>query len=300
LLYLLRHRNHLLPLDHTRLLTRGSPVGFSALLGPFSLSDGTYTAVSVQDSPRLNLIGQALYNSGERAARLEFVLPASATDSPALLGLLDELAKQTGALGADSILAEANPNDPVFEALRRCGFSVFTWQHIWQLPAAGARDKDAQRWESAQSQDEFAARSLFAALVPPLAQSAEPVNPGRIRYVYRQHGNLLAYAAVTAGPLGVYIQPLIHPDVEELPALMADLLECMPSSRPLYLALRSYQAFLSPALEQLGGKPSERQALLVKHLTSAQRAAMPAVRRTVLEQRGEPSAPIVNHAVRRD
>lgn len=297
---MLRHRDQILPLDHARLLTHGSPLGLATLLVPLSLSSASYTAVATQTQPRLNLIGQAIYNAGERSARLEYMLPASASGSPALLGLLDELSSQAGALGATSILAEVAPDDPAFESMRRCGFSVFAWQHIWQFPPAAAGNGASSRWESARSLDEFAVRGLFAALVPPLVQSAEPFNPARSGYVYRQRGDLLAYAAQTVGPRGVYLQPIIHPDVEDAPALMASLLEQMPTGRPLYLALRSYQAWLTPALEQLGGQPSPRQALLVKHLALTQRAAVPAVRRAVLEQRGEPTAPIINQAERRD
>lgn len=296
LFYLLRHREHVLVLDHARLLTHGSPAAFSNLLGSFSLTNGLCTAVSVQDKPRLSLIGQALYNGKERAARLEYLLPAGDSDSPALLALLDELARQTGELGAESILAEIEPDQPAFEALRRCGFSVFAWQCIWQFSAAGNGRKIPDGWEAVKAQDEFAVRGLYAALVPPLVQSAEALRLERSGYVYRQDGNLLAYAPVTVGPLGMYSQPLIHPDVKNPSALMASLLESLPAGRPLYIGLRSYQSWLEPTLQRLGGQASERQALLVKHFTLAQRALLPALRHSVLEQRGEPTAPIVNQA----
>jgi len=38
-------------------------------------------------------------------------------------------------------------------------------------------------------------------------------------------------------------------------------------NRPIYLCVRSYQAWLEPALEDLGARVGERQAVMVKHLT---------------------------------
>ena len=38
-------------------------------------------------------------------------------------------------------------------------------------------------------------------------------------------------------------------------------------NRPVYLCVRSYQAWLEPALEDLGAVAGERQAVMVKHLT---------------------------------
>ena len=37
-------------------------------------------------------------------------------------------------------------------------------------------------------------------------------------------------------------------------------------SRPVYVCVRSYQAWLEPVLEDLGGQAADRQAIMVKHL----------------------------------
>ena len=49
---------------------------------------------------------------------------------------------------------------------------------------------------------------------------------------------------------------------------LSSLLNCVPDrrGRPVYLCVRSYQAWLEPALEDLGAKSAPRQAVMVKHL----------------------------------
>jgi hypothetical protein len=67
----------------------------------------------------------------------------------------------------------------------------------------------------------------------------------------------------------------------------------MRLGRPVYLSVRSYQAWLETSLQQLDGQLLPRQALLVKHLVQAQRVEAPA-RLGVLENRqAEPTATIV-------
>ena len=66
-------------------------------------------------------------------------------------------------------------------------------------------------------------------------------------------------------------------------------------NRPVYLAVRSYQAWLEPVLENMGAIPAEKQALLVKRLTQVQRVTVP-VRSVLAEtRRAETSAPLLNH-----
>jgi len=64
------------------------------------------------------------------------------------------------------------------------------------------------------------------------------------------------------------LMPLIHPEATDVAEKLVNLLAHLPErrNRPVYLCVRSYQAWLESALEDLGGKPSERQAVMVKHL----------------------------------
>jgi hypothetical protein len=63
------------------------------------------------------------------------------------------------------------------------------------------------------------------------------------------------------------------------------------------VAVRSYQAWLESALEQLGAQPMPSQVLMVKHLVNVQRATVPVRRRSRLENtKAEPAAPFIQPA----
>jgi hypothetical protein len=265
-----------LSLDSARLLTRGSPVGVAANLSWLHPAHGTYTGVS-NSSEDGDLFGQVNYAMGGRSAHLSFIAPGSRAGSPALVSLLDGLAWQAGDWGAFHLLGEVDELSPAFEGLRKAGFSVYAWQRIWQLPADPGPNGAASPWQPVDSQCEQAVRSLYQMLVPPLVQSAEPLPARRLRgLVHRQQGEIMAYVEGVFGPRGIYLYPLVHPDlagVDELlralPAALAPLLR-----RPIYLAARSYQAFLESALGDLDARCAPRQALMVKHLALAQRVPL--------------------------
>jgi hypothetical protein len=262
---------------------------------------GSFTGVVPESNGEPPLIGQIIYSSGERSAYLAFMAPDSASQAAGLPALFEGLASQAGEWGAFNLLAEAEELAPIFENLRRSGFCVYAWQRIWQLPPLGTGEgRPPNHWKPAAPVDEFAIRSLYQALVPPLVQSAEPLSPRTPQgLVYRQDGEVLAYAEGIRGPRGIYLQPVIHPGADCVPDLLDDLPYALPIhffSRPVYYAIRSYQGWLDSALEGMGARVNPRQALFVKHLMSAQR--VPATNKLlgVLEQhQAEPTAPMVHN-----
>jgi len=109
---------------------------------------------------------------------------------------------------------------------------------------------------------------------------------------------VLGYIEGRHGPRGVYLQPVIHPDVEDARDLLIDLLQALPAfylGRPVYIAVRSYQSWLESALEELHGQVAPRQALFVKHLASAQRVLATNKRLVMEKHQAEPTAPMVNN-----
>jgi hypothetical protein len=82
--------------------------------------------------------------------------------------------------------------------------------------------------------------------------------------------------------------------VEETPALLTILIaRLLPEpNRPVYAAVRSYEAWLEPLFEDLGASVGPRQALLVRHLANAARVMQALPRLGMLEKRVEPGAPI--------
>ena len=106
---------------------------------------------------------------------------------------------------------------------------------------------------------------------------------------------MLAYVEGMYGPAGIVLYPLIHPGVDNVSELLADLLHNLPSrlGRPVYMAVRSYQAWLETSLQQLDGQFSPRQALLVKHLVTPQRVGVLARYGVMEKTQAEPTASMV-------
>lgn len=104
----------------------------------------------------------------------------------------------------------------------------------------------------------------------------------------------MAYIEMQSGPHGIWMQPFIHPDMDNVPGRLANLLENLVfrRSRPVYLCVRSYQSWLESAIEELGAEAGPCQVVMVKRLAVSikeeRRYALPAL------ERGQPeiSAPI--------
>jgi len=206
--------------------------------------------------------------------------------------LLEGLAWQAGRWGAQMLLADVEERSAFFEALRRAGFSVYAGQRVWRLAAAAA-PAHAALWRQASGADVVPAYGLYQGLVPPMVQRAESFPRLRsLHLAYRQEGEMLAYVEVIEGNQGIFLQPYIHPQVDNVRELL-DGLAAQPrwQGKPLYLAVRSYQAWLEPLLEEMQSAAAPRQALLVKYLVVAQRAAVPAREVKTSEQ---PAAPAYN------
>ena len=268
-----RYRRDVLPLDSARTLTRGNPLGAVALLAYLNPRRHLYTAICTGDG--LSLMGQVVQSEGETFARLTFLAPnelLGAGEAP----LLEHLSGQAGEWGALHLLAEVDERAKAFKSLRQAGFSMYAWQRVWKLTTP--KTDVGKSWQAAGSRDLVAVQSLYSQLVPALIQPVEvmPRKPGGL--VCRANGKIQAYVGLTYGPAGIWVQPLIHPDAEAVPERITALFHNLPDrrERPVYVCVRSYQAWLEGVLEDLGASAGPRQAVMVKHLTVAIKSAQPA------------------------
>jgi len=283
--------------DSELALTRGNPAGPLALLTHLDPTRDSFTAISAAGE-QAALVGQMLYRPGQRSAHISYLLPADQLDQPALPELLELLAVQAGSWGAGNLLAEVEESSPALDPVRNSGFSVYGWQTVWNLPPQGA-SLPANPWQPAAPPDDTHTRTLHQQLVPLLVQAAEPYAQGkRSRLVYRQRGEILAYAEAAVGPQGIYINPVIHPAVRDVQPLLAGLAAHFtpPPGRPLYVVVRSYHAWLEPTLHHMKALPLPRQALLVKHLAVLQR--LPLLARKAVREGYQPEAsvPFIQHS----
>ena len=259
-----RYRNDVLTLDSARALTRGHPLGAMGLLAYINPARHLYAAIS--NGGESTLLGGIIHTRGDTFAKLLYLAPSSQLHDTQLPALVEHLASQAGDWQAFHVIAEVDENSDVFPALRMAGFSVYAWQRVWEVSLLEkAEAGNGGAWRRMQSIDMPAVQSLHYQIVP---QLLHPVEPAPNRVIGFVHQGLKCFANVTAGMYGIVLTPLIHPDEHDVSDKIVSLVSGLPDrrGRPVYLNVRSYQAWLEPALEDLGAKASARQAVMVKHL----------------------------------
>jgi len=259
-----RYRNDALTLDSTRALTRGHPLGAAGLLAYVNPARHMYAAVA--NGSKASLIGGVIHSRGETYAKLLYLAPASRLDHAALPGLVEHLVMQAGEWGAFHVIAELDETSEAFPALRQAGFSVYAWQRMWDVSELNGNSSVSKGWARARSVNRPALQSLYHQIVPQLMHPVEPLSKNARGLIC--DGDVKCYVSLASGAQGIVLTPLIHPEVIDVDVKLASLLNCIPDRRrrPVYLCVRSYQAWLEPALEDLGAQAAPRQAVMVKHL----------------------------------
>ncbi len=241
-------------------------------------------------------MAQIRYPKGAHSAHLTFLVPGETCNIIALPRLLEHLAYQAGSWGALNLIGEVDEHTLVFEAFRRSGFSIYAWQRIWlfnEIPARrpsqngdGFGESDgATGWMVPNSSDVFAIHNLYHSVVPALLLPVEPAVDNHLHgMVYRKNGEITAYADIIYGPKGIWVQPFILPETENVLDVLSDLLLNLPRrfGRPVHLCVRSYQAWLESALEDISAQIGPRQAVMVKHM-AVTRKSLATLRQAVLE-----------------
>ena len=265
----------------------------------FNPSAESFTAVAESSDTNTCLISQVLHQAGERSARLNFLVLENSSDSQEILGLWDYLNSKAGEMGALNVLAEVSESSPVFETLRKAGFSPYGWEAAWKFPKKIKISSDPDHeWTIATATDDPQIRSLYQSLVPPIVQAAEAyANGATRRLVYRENEEIVAFVESSTGPNGLYLRPLIHPAVLDISALLNALISQFNDiGQPVYLQVRSYQAWLLDTLGIIGGESSAHFTLLVKHLAILQRNGVIITNgKLVTSRQAEPTAPMVSH-----
>ncbi len=280
--YLHRCRLNSVFLDSALVLTRGAHIVSGALISYLAPGMGIFTAVSCEaeekgdPSTGQSVVGQIIHLAGAPSAHLTFVTPDRALDLPALPALLEYLITISGERGAFRLLADVDEQSTVYEVLRRYSFAIYTRQRIWQLNRQPTATSNSRAWRGATIRDTMAVKLLYNNLVPGLVQQVEPFATNhRPRGVLHQQGeDLLAYVEIKYGNQGIWVHPFIHPDTQDVAERFIDLVQSISKrgERPVYICVRSYQAWLEPAIAEMGAEGGPRQAVMVKNLGSLQKA----------------------------
>jgi hypothetical protein len=244
-----------------------------AVFSPFSNALGIYTAVSGTNHQQPErIIGQVRHLPGQEDARFTFLAPAEAIESGSFTEMMEYLVKRLGEHKAQNLIAEVDESSDCYELLRQAGFSIYTRQQIWQVSRIPKHQRSAFNWREIAPLDEFNARKLYHTVVPALVQQVEPTPWEELRgWVLYQNGELMAYVYVIEGPRGIWVQPFIHTEMEDIYGEIIRLLAHLrpKERRPAFVCLRSYHGGLAPHLQALGAKVSNSQAVMVRRLTAA-------------------------------
>jgi hypothetical protein len=275
--------------------TRGPNALQTGLLDVLTPGRATHTLVARPGLPEEPaVVGQIAHDLGASVARLGFIGPAAQVDGPAGLLLLDALSREAGLRGAHNLIAEVDEDQPAFESLRRAGFAVYARQQIWRWQGTPPAEQEYDNvWRSEVPGDAEAIGWLAANLVPGLVLQVEAA-PGRSRrgLLHWAEGELRAYLDLERGPRGVWAQPYVHPAVEAIDLLLAAFLRrTAHPERPVYLCLRSYQGWMTGALDRLGFERVTQQAVMVRRLAATIRHAVPAPLPAINGGRVEPTTP---------
>ena len=261
--YLYGFRDEAIGLDATRALTRGNPLGAVGLLSYINPSQHIYSVIA--NGEEKSVLGGITHIHGETFAKLYYIAPSSQLDHPDLPALIDDLTEQAGKWGAFHVLAEVDETNNAFISLRNSGFSVYAWQRMWDISRVAESDSKSG-WTRVKSVHVPSMQSLYHQIVPPLLHPVEPQPKAAGGWMCNEDEK--CYVSVAHGSQGIVLTPLIHPEANDVSEKLSALISNLPDRRirPVYICVRSYQAWLEPVLEDLGAKAAERQAVMVKHL----------------------------------
>src|ERR1700752_3618399 len=261
--YLYSFRDEAVGLDTARTLTRGNPLGAVGLLSYANPSRHIYGAIA--NGNKESVVGGVIHSPEETFAKLLYLAPASQLGHPDLPELIENLAAQAGTWGAFHVLAEVDERSDAFVSLRKAGFSVYAWQRMWDVSEVTEANQEFA-WTRVKSVDLPSVQSLYHQIVPPLMHPME--SQPRSSNGWMCNEGVRCYVSVSQGVYGMVLLPLIHPEAANVSEKLASLIGNLPDrrNRPVYVCVRSYQAWLEPVLADLGAQGADRQAVMVKQL----------------------------------
>ncbi len=228
---------------------------------------------------RQRIVGQFRIRSDEPIAQVVYIAPeldAHRRDT-AWLHLIDAMVIEAGKHGAHMLTAEVDEDSALFVTMRSAGFAVYARQEMWQRAAGPLPPTAPVEVREAKDEDNSAIQSLYCNIIPRLVQPVAMPPEDCEDFIYRQDNRLQAHVAVSTGKCGIYMMPLLHPDIpyrDAAPILAGVLARIGRADRlPVYVCVRRYQDWLEDALTELGFAPCQQQALMVRHIAAGVRQA---------------------------
>lgn len=288
-----KYRNQGLCLNTALGLTHGQAISPRVLLSYLNPASGFFTWIMVDD--KTPLIGQLNHPTDTLIGRISFLAPEKAIKNSKPQLLLEQLAKQAGQRGAFHLIAEIDELAPSYEVLRRAGFGIYARQRIWKIPGTPDTEDCYPQWYQIKYGNSIQVQTLIHNVVPGLVGQVEGLPRKQLEgLVCENKGDVIGYVDFKYGYFGIWAQPFIHPDVENIDGILRSMINSIPDrrSRPIYLCVRTYQSWLEPAIGELDSQSSPLQAVMVKRLAARQKLALQALPN--IDGQTEFQAPIVH------
>jgi hypothetical protein len=258
-------------LDNSLRLVHNPGFFSSFLLSLVLPSSEFYAAVEPgegDNSPKL--FGQIYVPGNDLSARVAFLAPVETGAGKDFSSLLSHLAGAAAERGAIQILAEVPRHSPAQEILSRCGFRSYAEQQIWKLPRHVPYGSGQKAWIPGSRGDNERVLTLYQRVLPGQIQHVEPppAFPEDSGLVSWQDGRLVGAALTQFGPKGILVDMLLDPTINAVDEYLGALMFHLPyrSTRDVYLRVRSYQQYLTSALERIEAFPGEEQSAMVKKM----------------------------------
>jgi len=288
-----RYRNQGLCLNSALGLTRGKAISPTVLLSYLTPATGFFTWIITDENEPL--LGQLNHPADSPYGRVSFLAPERAIKDSKAQILLEHLAKQAGKRGAFHLLAEIDELAPAYEVLRQAGYGIYARQRIWKILEDKGEKTPSSKWLPIKDLHTIAVQTLFHNVVPGLVGQVESLPTKYLQgLVCFKNDDLIGYVDFKYGYHGIWAQPFIHPDVEDIDDHLRSMILSIPDrrTRPVYLCVRTYQSWLEPALGEMKSQSSPLQAVMVKRLAARQKLALQAIPN--IEGQTEISAPVAH------
>ena len=274
----MRRTDLLQSLNTLRLVTRGEPFNLRNLMHSISPPIEQYIAYCDND-PENPCYAQVISRVDETQAQLTFLGARVDTDQSDIACLLENLIANAGKWGTHYITGDLPTDSPHIAGFKKAGFLTWANQSVFRLTSDALEGKKPEYlWRTWNATDMRAMSSLYRGVVPALFQPIEPLTRKVAlgMALYHPKGELLGYADLDYGPKGVWVQPVLSPEANDS-QILSDLLNAIPGlyTRPVFLAVRSYQPWLASLAAQLPGDICGTQFLLVRYLVRQVKTAEP-------------------------
>ena len=266
-----------------------SPLLLTMLDYPFRTSLGAYTFIStdpvngsppgfVQVRPRQDL---PEWDIVSLAPSIDARVNASGTWER----LLHHVAEIAGSHEVLRVFVKAAPASQARDVFSRCAFSGYAYENIWAASDVARINQGSSsgRPRSRRSGDTWALHQLYLHATPAEIQAAEGrpvlglssgIRLGRWHmtreYVWEDGGQICGYLAISRGPKGVALSPLVDPDASHCAAEMlawgVTRALAKRSAQPVYCVTRHYDQVTAPWLRGNGFIKNSEWLLMVKQL----------------------------------